>query len=741
MNRLRQLLERVRGAIAAWRERRGRVVRAPVVLQIESLECGAASLSIVLRYYRKFVPLEQLRVECGVTRDGSKASNLLKAARKYGVIAKGFKKEPAELRKMRLPLIVFWNFNHFLVVEGFRDGKVYLNDPACGRRTVADEEFDQSFTGVVLCIEPGPDFVPSGRQESIYQALLKRMTSDHSAMAFLVLAGLFMVLPGMVIPVFTTVFVDRVLVGSQHSWQVPILFGLGLAALLAMALTCLQGYYLMRMQTKLALASASRFFWHVLHLPQAFYAQRSPGEISSRVVLNDSVSNVLGGDLAKSIINGLLAFFFVVVMLNYDVWLTLASVSIVIANLLFFQYAARRTQEMSIGLSIAGGKLQGTTTNGLLALETLRATAAESGFFAKFAGFQAQYVAAHQQMEGLGLVYRQVPAFLMLLNDALILCFGGFRVVEGHLTIGMLIAFQGLVQNFTGPMSGLFGLMDRVQRLRGDVQRLDDVLDYAIDPVAAAIPLAKPEEGNKIEAKLSGHLELRDVSFGYNPNDEPLLRGFNMRLAPGERVGIVGPSGCGKSTVAKVIMGIYQPLAGDILFDGKPRDAYGRFYLANSLALVDQDISLFEGTFRDNLTMWDDTVAERDMIQAAKDALIHDFIMSRPGGYDSPVAEGGRNMSGGQKQRLEIARALVTNPRILVLDEATSALDTTTEEELEHNLRRRGCSCVVVAHRLSTIRDCNLIIVLSQGSIVEQGAHDELLAIDNGFYRGLVMHD
>ena len=741
MNWIAKAGEFLRHAYASLRERKGRVVRAPVVLQIESLECGAASLSIILRYYKKFVPLEQLRLECGVTRDGSKASNLLKAARSHGMVAKGYKKEPAELREMPLPLIVFWNFNHFLVVEGFRDGKVYLNDPACGRRAVSNEEFDQSFTGVVLSLQPGPEFVPSGRQESIYAALFKRMTSDHSAVAFLVLAGLYMVLPGMVIPVFTTVFVDRVLVGSQESWQIPVLIGLGLAALLAMSLSWLQGYYLMRMQTKLALASASRFFWHVLNLPQAFYAQRSPGEIGSRVALNDSVANVLAGDLAKSIINGMLAFFFIVVMLNYDVWLTLASVSIVITNLVFFQYAAQRTQEMSIGLSIAGGKLQGTTTNGLMALETLRATAAESGFFSKFAGFQAQYVAAHQQMEGMGLLYRQIPAFLMLLNDALILCFGGFRVIEGHLTIGMLLAFQGLVQNFTGPMSSLFGLMDRVQRLRGDVQRLDDVLDYAHDPIAARIPLYTQGDAEKEGAKLSGHLELRGVSFGYNPNAEPLLQNFHMKLEPGERVAIVGPSGCGKSTVAKVIMGIYQPLAGEILFDGRPREAYGRYYLANSLALVDQDISLFEGTFRDNLTMWDTGIPEGDMIQAAKDALIHDFIMSRPGGYDSKVAEGGRNMSGGQKQRLEIARALVTNPRILVLDEATSALDTGTEEQIEHNLRRRGCSCVVVAHRLSTIRDCNLIIVLSQGSIVEQGSHDELVAIPDGYYRSLLTHD
>jgi ABC-type bacteriocin/lantibiotic exporter with double-glycine peptidase domain len=315
--------------------------------------------------------------------------------------------------------------------------------------------------------------------------------------------------------------------------------------------------------------------------------------------------------------------------------------------------------------------------------------------------------------------------------------------MEGHITIGMLIAFQGLVLQFTGPVSGLFGLMDRVQRLRGDVQRLDDVLDYPVDPLVEKVPLYTrgDAQATPAAAKLAGEIELRDVTFGYNPNEEPLLTGFSLHATPGERIGIVGPSGCGKSTVAKLVMGLYPPNSGEILFDGQAREAYTRYALANSVALVDQDIALFEGSFRDNITMWDPGLSEQDIIQAAKDALIHDFIMSRAGGYDAPVAEGGRNMSGGQKQRLELARALATHPRVLVLDEATSALDSATEEQIEHNLRRRGCTCIVIAHRLSTIRECERIILLVGGRIVEQGSHDELLSIDNGVYRSLVLHE
>lgn len=715
-----------------------RPVRTPVVLQLESLECGAAALSIVLRYHRLYVSLEELRQRCGVTRDGSKASNVLKAARSYGMVAKGFKKEPADLRELKAPFVVFWNFNHFLVVEGFDEKRVHINDPAWGRRTVSIEEFDQSFTGVVLTFTPGPEFKPSGEPEPIFKAAFKRLTGDASAITFIVLGGLLMVIPGMIIPVLTAVFIDRVLVGGNASWIVPILGGLGLAALVHLILSWMQSWYLLRLQTKLVLSMASRFFHHLLYLPIAFFTQRAPGEIGWRVMLNDRIANVITGELARAVVNGIAATFFFIVMLSYDYVLALLSLGVVIVNLLVFQRVAGITQESSLALSIAQGKLQGTAASGLSVIESLRASASESVFFGKFAGFLSHFVDASQRMETLGLKYRQAPAFLMLANVALILCFGGFRVMDGHMTIGMLIAFQGLSMQFISPAMGLVGLIDSVQQLRGDMNRLDDVFSYQRDATAHGTALYREQDLAESTSKLSGYLELRNVSFGYNPNDEPLLRNFSMSLAPGERVAIVGRSGCGKSTIAKLVAGLYQPFEGEILFDGLPRSDYSRLRLAGSLAMVDQDITLFEGSFRENLTMWDPSIPESAILAAAKDALIHDFIMSRPEGYDAQVAEGGRNMSGGQRQRLEIARALAGNPRILVLDEATSALDTTSEEELENNLRRRGCSCIVIAHRLSTVRDCDRIMVLDEGQLIEQGTHDELMTIKGGVYRRLL---
>lgn len=732
------LLDRLPWRRADGAAKKQGLVRTPVVLQIEALECGAAALSIVMRHYGLYVSLEELRQRCGVTRDGSKASNVLKAARGYGMVAKGYKKEPADLRDMTFPVIVFWNFNHFLVVEGFDEDKVYINDPAWGRRVVSSAEFDQSFTGVVLSVQPGPEFKPNGGDDSLFRGAFRRLTGDYGALAFVMAAGLFMVVPGMVMPVITEVFVDRVLVSGQQSWLWPLLGGFAFAALLQGLLKWLQDWYLLRLQTKLVLTMASKFFWHLLHLPHVFFTQRAPGEIGWRLMLNDSIATVITGDLARAVVNGVLSILFFAIMMTYSVTLALLALLVVVVNLLVFRLVAQRTQEASLGKSIAQGKLQGTAAGGLSVIETLRATASESAFFGKFGGFLAQYIEAQQRSEALGIAYRQGPAFLLLTTEVMILCFGGTRVMEGQMTLGMLVAFQGLTFNFVNPAMQLVGLMDSVQHLRGDMQRIDDVLNYKRDPTVDRLALYDPADMDAAARKLSGHLELRDVSFGYNPHDKPLLSGFSMTLAPGERVAIVGRSGCGKSTVAKLITGLYAPWSGDILFDGQPRDAYSRMRLANSLAMVDQDVVLFEGSFRDNLTLWDTSIPEAEILSAAKDALVHEFIMARPLGYDGLVSEGGRNMSGGQRQRLEIARALAGNPRILVLDEATSALDTTTEEELESNLRRRGCSCVIIAHRLSTIRDCDRILVLDEGHLVEQGSHDDLMAMPDGHYRRLL---
>jgi len=714
----------------------GKRVRTPTVLQMEAVECGAASLSMVLSYYKKYVALEELRIACGVSRDGSKANNILAAARQYGLVAAGFRAEPPGLRQIALPAIIFWNFNHYVVLDGFFEDKVYINDPGYGRRTVSAEEFDQSFTGVVLTFEPGPAFAPSGKPASLLGGLRRRLVGARTAITYLVLVGLALVVPGLIIPAFTSVFIDQVLVAGLQSWAMPLIGGMLATAAVLAALTLLQRYYLLKLEMRIALSTASSFFWHVLRLPLSFYNQRSAGDIGARVGINDEVAKILSADLAGAVLSVITALFFAAIMLFYDVAMSLVTIAIVIVNMLVLRFVSQRRIELTQKLAIDQGKVSGTSLNGLALIESLKASGSESDFFSRWAGYQARLLNSTQAMYRSSIALDLLPKFLTAANGAVLLGMGGLRVMDGEMTIGTLVAFQALVASFIVPVNALVALGGKIQSFQGDMGRLDDVMRYPVEDIAAM----DRTEQTVHTAKLEGCLELRNVTFGYSRLGPPLLKDFNLRVLPGQRVALVGASGCGKSTIAKLVLGLYDLWDGEILFDGKPKAAWPRWQLLNSMAAVDQDIALFSGTIRDNLTMWDSTVAHSVMVAAAKDACIHDVISSRQGGYDSVVAEGGANFSGGQRQRLEIARALTANPRLVVLDEATSALDPLTEKLVDTNLRRRGCACLIVAHRLSSIRDCDEIILLERGQVLERGTHDSLMAL-NGNYARLMANE
>jgi len=715
-------------------------IKTPTVLQMEAVECGAASLAILMSHYGLIKTLEELRVSCGVSRDGSKASNLVRAARTYGFEAKGLMREPDGLRDMKFPLIIFWNFNHFVVLEGFHNGKVYINDPASGPRVLTEQEFDQAFTGVTLEIKPGLDFKPGGSRPSIVSALHRRASSSKPAFFYLVIAGLGLVIPGLIAPIFTKIFVDDFLVGKLDSWVKPLLLGMFLTLMLRGALTWLKEYYLMRFETKLSVAESSKFLWHVLHLPVVFYSQRSAGEISGRVGINDRVAKLIARDLASAALDIVMVVFYAILMLFYDVFLTCIGLLTAVLNIIVLRYVSKARKDASQKLRMDAGKMLGTSMNGLICIETLKASGGESDFFAQWSGYQAKVVNAIQEMGSSSIVLAVLPSLLTGLNTVLILSFGGLRVMDGFLTMGALVAFQSLMQSFLRPVNNLVGLGGRLQELSGDMNRLDDVLKYKRDSLlqddAQPGGTASPAVGTG-KNKLDGRLELKNITFGYSTLEGPLIKNFSLSMRSGSRVALVGSSGCGKSTIAKLVMGLYAPWEGEILFDGHPRSSIDRHIMVNSLSMVDQDINMFEGTIRDNLTMWDSTISNADLVRAAKDACIHDMISARELGYDSEVEEGGKNFSGGQRQRLEIARALVSNPQIVVFDEATSALDPVTEMIVDDNLRRRGCTCLIVAHRLSTIRDCDEIIVLHKGVVVQRGTHDDLKDVE-GLYADLI---
>jgi NHLM bacteriocin system ABC transporter peptidase/ATP-binding protein len=706
-------------------------LKTPTVLQMEAVECGAASLGIVLHYYGKYVPLEELRLACGVSRDGSNALNLVKAARGYGLEAKGLRRSNIKgLLNLSLPMIVFWKFTHFLVVEGFGKDRVYINDPATGPRTITLAEFDESFTGIVLVMEPGPDYEKGGRPFSLIPALRQRLTGSRFGVLYVLLASLFLVIPGLVVPVFLRVFVDDVLVGGRN-WITPLLVGMGMAVIVTAILTGIQQMYLLRLETKLSLSGSSRFFWHILHLPVEFFTQRYAGDIALRVQVNDRVAQLLSGDLATAAISLLLAVFYALLMLQYDALLTVIGIVIAGLNIFALRYISRRRVDANRNLLQERGKLAGAAMDGLETIETLKATGAESDFFARWAGFQAKAMNGEQRLGYLTQMLAVVPPFLQIITITLILVIGGLRVQRGLLTVGTLVAFQSLMLNFMQPITRLINLGNRLQEAEGDMNRLDDVLSYPVDPLAA------DTDGVEMTARLDGYLELRSLTFGYSRLSDPLVTDFSLSLKPGQRVALVGTSGSGKSTVAKLVAGLYQPWEGDVLFDGKPRDVIPRDVMNASVAMVDQTIALFSGTIRDNLTLWNPTIPKAWIIQAAKDAQIHDVITERTSSYDFELQAGGRNFSGGERQRLEIARALATNPTLLILDEATSALDPITEKEIDDHLRRRGCTCLIVAHRLSTIRDCDEIIMLDKGKIVQRGTHEEMLR-KGGPYAALI---
>ena len=711
--------------------------KVPVVLQMEALECGAASLTMVLAYYDKWIPLEQVRFDCGVSRDGANALNVMRAARNYGLEAKGYRFEPDALKAQgKFPCIIHWNFNHFVVLCGFKGNTAIINDPARGTVRVSMEEFDTAFTGVCIMLSPGEQFEPSGKPQSTLDFAKKRLAGAGPAVAFVILTTILGYLFGIINPAFSRFFMDRLLTGENSELLTPFLIIMAVFCILQIAVSWVSEIYRLKINSKMAIVGNSTFIWKVLKLPMEFFSQRMAGDIQTRQGTNATIANTLINTLAPLVLDTGMMLFYLIVMIRYSLPMSLVGITVVLLNLLLSNYIAGKRVDISRVMVRDEGKLSSTTVSGINMIETIKASGAENGFFEKWSGYHASVNEGMVRMakldEGLG----AIPALLSTLADSTIILMGVYLSIQGHFTLGMMTAFQGFLSAFIAPAEKLISSNTDLQEMRTMMERVDDVLNYPDDPHFSNAEI----DENTDYGKLSGKVELKNVTFGYSRLGKPIIKDFNMTLEPGSRVAFVGGSGCGKSTLSKLISGLYTPWSGEILFDGKPISEINRSVFTGSVAVVDQDIILFEDTFANNIKMWDDSIENFEMVLAARDAQIHEDIMHREGGYQYRLSESGRDLSGGQRQRLEIARVLAQDPSIIIMDEATSALDAKTEYDLVKAVKDRGITCIVIAHRLSTIRDCDEIIVLKGGEVVERGRHEELYA-KGGYYTEMIASD
>ncbi len=710
------------------------IAKVPVVMQMEALECGAASLAMILSYYGKWIPLEQVRSDCGVSRDGSNAKNILVAARNYGLTAKGYRMEPDVLReKGTFPCIIHWEFNHFVVLDGFKGDKVYLNDPARGNYVTTIKEFDEGFTGICIMFEPSENFEPSGQQKSMLVFAKKRLVGCSAAIAFVFLSTLITSFLNVINPVFSRVFLDKILGENNARWFGLFFLIYAAVIFIQIVMGYIQAIYSVKLNGKMAIVGNTSYMWKVLNLPIEFFSQRLAGDIKARQESSASISETFVNTLAPLVIDFGMLVFYLVVMIRYSVLLSVIGILSVVINLYVARIISKKRVNITRVLMRDSGKLYGTMISGIEMIETIKASGAENGFFEKWSGYQASVNTQNVKFQKVDYVLGLIPEYVNQITADVILIAGVYLCMTGRFTVGMIMAFQGFFGSFMGPVTTLIGAGQQIQEMRTDMERVEDVMEYPEDSLITAMKSVTTDD----YSKLSGNVEIKNVTFGYSKLAEPIIKDFSLDIKQGEKIAFVGASGCGKSTISKLVSGLYQPWSGEILFDGKHISEIDRSVFTSSVAVVDQDIILFEDSIANNIRLWDSSIEDFEVIMAARDAMMHSDIMEREGGYEYKLIEGGKNLSGGQRQRLEMARVLAQDPTIIVMDEATSALDAKTEYEVVNAIKDRGITCIVVAHRLSTIRDCDKIVVIKDGEIEEIGTHEELFA-KGGYYKELV---
>ena len=708
---------------------RSKLAKVPQVMQMEVVECGAASLTMILAHYGKWLPLEEVRAACGVSRDGSSAKMILQAARNYGLDAKGFRMSPEALEGKQ-PAIIHWNFEHFVVFRGFdRKGRACINDPGIGPVKWPMEEFRKHFTGVCLTFEPTDRFEKSGEQTSILSYMKRNLNGVSEAFWLTFSFALMGAFVALLTPLFTRIFLDEILSGKNADWVKWFFIGMGALAVFQFFVVLLQSRYAKRVAGALALKSNKDYLRHLLRLPMSYFAMRHVGDLQQRMHLNQEITHSLIEVLAPQVINIGLLVLYLFLMFSYSFWLTIIGFVAAGVNLAIVHYFANLRINLIRSMEQCEGQYFSATVSCIDNMESIKAAGAETGFFKYWSGLWAHKFNVNANADKQQAQVALLPVMANALCSVAVLVLGAYLILQGDLTVGMLMAFQGFMGSFLAPVNELVNGSQKIVEMRSQMERVEDVMKYPEDH--------RDSEKEILQGKLGGLLEMKHVTFGYSPIQPPLIEDFNLRVEPGHSVALVGPSGCGKSTLAKLISGLYKPWSGEILYDGRPIESIPNEELTNSVAVIDQNVVLFDDTIAQNIRMWDPSIEDFTLMMACNDAEIRADIVSRPEGFDTKIVKGGQNFSGGQRQRFEIATALAREPIVLIMDEATSALDPKTEDEVMKRIRRMGPTQVIVAHRLSTIRDCDEIIVMDQGKILQRGRHEELMA-QEGFYQKLM---
>ena len=714
---------------------RKKAVHVPLILQMEEMEAGAACLTMILVYYRKQIGLDQVRTACGISRNGIHAADIVRAGEGYGLDCEEKHYSAGQLsRDCSCPAILGWGSDQFVVLEGFHSGKVHVVHPEKGRMRLGMETLEKQYSGTCIECAPGMAFIADGKKKGTLSYLKDALRTEGGIMILVLLTGFLSAAGGILSPVFSRVFTDDILSGQRTSWYPGILYCFAAVIFLQLISMVIHRVLIIRSTGKLAVQSNAAYMHHLLQLPLDFFSRRKTGALANRQGSNDLIAETLIGQFAPLLMNLLMLVFYLTVMAQYSLPLTAIGVATVIVNLLVAKRVGTIRREISATQYRSQANLDSATVSGIDMIETIKATGSEAGYFERWSGFHASVIKAQVKFNSIARYLLMLPAFIQTVSGYVVLFIGCWLIIQGKFTAGILLAFLQFLQALSAPVNDLLEAGENLQAMGSSLERIQDVMDYPEE-----ISFADDYEGIDFETvqKLSGQVELNHITFGYSAYADPLIEDFSLKLTPGKRVALVGGSGSGKSTIAKLTAGLLRPWSGEILFDGRSVGEIPRAVFRSSLAMVNQEIALFHDTMENNIRMWDGSITDYEMKLAARDADIHDFILSSKDGYHMMLEENGKNLSGGERQRVEIARVLCGDPSILIMDEATSALDARTEHEISEYVHSRGITCIIVAHRLSTIRDCDEIIVLDQGKVVERGTHDSLMA-QGGFYRKLI---